>query len=222
MTEGKFATELVEIEKLLKSVSILEERNKYPSKDFDPATYRKLDYIQNWKLQIASTIYDFLLADNSIFSFKVNFRDDKLSFSFFECPYICQSYAEFLDEHNLSEELEDRAFYDYYEVYLEQCQIKDNPTMIRYDLDADSYFEGLHPVSHMHIGFRNEVRIGINARLTPLTFVHFVLRQSYPVIWKTLLQDANWHKVYANSKQSLTIVPVKNWKIFDKAELHLI
>lgn len=219
--KGKFKTELNEIEKVLKKIHLFEERNYYPSKDFDPAEYRNKTYKENWSTLISCNIYDFILSDNSILHFKIFNESAKVSYNFFECPYRCSTYEEFLRESEIHEEEEGRTFHDYYETYLNSCQLKESFTMIRYDYDVNSYLNGVHPASHIHIGFNNQVRIGIDKILSPLNFFSFILRQNYPSYWKLLIETDDWVNRYKSFKKSCNIIEDTYWKKLDKLEFYL-
>lgn len=222
LTLSKFQVELNEMEKFLRRIKFLEERNFYPREDFDPSVYRSKNYIDNWKSLIAENIYTFYLHDNSILHFKVRDSGKKVNFTFYECPYHCITYNEYLIENDLEEEYEEKIFIDYYEVYLHQCKLKENPVMIRYDLDTDSYYEGLHPVSHIHIGNKNQIRLGIQKVLSPKSFLHFILRQHYSPQWKSLIANKDgWHKAYLDEKSTLANVTIKFWNKLDTTEFHL-
>lgn len=218
---AKFETELNEIEKLFKKLKYLEERISIPNTDFDPAEYRKTTYIQNWKKILSNNIYNFLLCDNSILKFKL--APKKASYLFYECPYNCLSYNDFLAEHGLKEDDEGyKTFYNEYEIYLDQCQTKTNPITIRYDLDFDSYNHGLHPVSHLHIGNHNQIRIGINKIMHPKTFTNFILRQHYTPLWNSILSEENpWRENFLKDKARLIKIDKEFWGVFDESEFYL-
>lgn len=228
---GKFEAELNDIEKLLRKLDFFEERNYYPSEDFDPATYRAKNYIENWRSLISDNIYNFILSDNSIIKFKLNANLSQISYVFFECPYACLTYNDYLEEFNLndlSSDLEDESYYndklfeDYYNEYLLQCPLKENPMMIRYDYDSNSYFEGVHPVSHIHIGHKNDIRIGLKKILSPKSFVSFILRQHYPAFWRIIISGSNsWISYFITEKATLSDIHTKYWNMLDTSEFHL-
>jgi hypothetical protein len=223
LSKGRFETEINEIEKLLKKIDFFEERNYYPNSDFDPALYRSKTYVENWKSLISDNIFCFILSDNSVFNFKYIEETNKLSFSYFECPFKCLTYKEYLVENDLEDDYEEKILLDYYEVYLHQCKLKENPIMIRYDLDFDSYYSGLHPVSHLHIGHKNQIRIGLKKILYPKTFVSIVLRQNYPPLWKSIITSENdWKTYFINEKFALTDVDDQYWQVLDNSEFHLL
>ncbi|WGH74941.1 DUF2290 domain-containing protein [Tenacibaculum tangerinum] len=220
--QGKFEAELNDIEKLFRKIDFFEERNFYPNDDFDPSIYRKKSYIDNWKSLIADNIYSFMLTDNSILNFKLNADKRHISFTFYECPFECLSYKEYLVDNDIEITYENKTFIDYYEVYLHQCERKENPLMVRYDFDEKSYYQGLHPVSHLHIGHKNQVRIGLNKILTPKAFTSIILRQNYPAYWKTILKSKNdWKNSFIQEKLRLVDINQDNWQTLDSSEFHL-
>ncbi len=219
---GKFEAELNYIEKTLKKLDFFEERNYYPNEDFDPATYRSKSYFNIWNSLIAENIYNFIFSDSSILHFKINAEKTKLNFTFYECPYISQTYKEYIEANELDDEIDDKVFLDYYENYLNQCPLKEDPLMIRYDYDPLSYFEGLHPISHIHIGLKNHIRIGIPKVIGPKVFFNFVIRQNYPAFWKRMIKDEEWKKIYLNEKKSLIIIEKQYWQELDYNEFHFV
>ncbi|UJH92077.1 DUF2290 domain-containing protein [Antarcticibacterium sp. 1MA-6-2] len=220
--KGKFEAELNDIEKLLRNIDFFEERNFYPSNDFDPSVYRKKNYLENWKSLISDNIYSFMLTDNSILNFKLDIDNRKISYTYYECPFKSLSYKEYLIDNDIDFEEDSKIFIDYYEVYLHQCEQKENPLMIRYDYDENSYFEGVHPASHLHVGHKNQVRLGLNKILTPKSFTSIILRQNYPAYWKTLIISKNtWREAFLKEKSALLDISSSHWKKLDKSEFHL-
>lgn len=221
--KGKFESEINEIEKLLQKLDLLEERNFYPNNDSDLSLYRNKNILDNWKSLIADNKYIFMLSDSSLLNFKFDENYKKISFTFFECPYNCPTYKEYLIENNLEEGFEDKIMYDYYESYILQCSQKEHPTIIRYDFDIDSYFEGLHPVSHMHIGFNNQIRLGVKKILYPKSFISFILRQNYPTHWKSIIvsRKNKWKTYFLKEKSTLRDVENVNWQVLDYTEFYL-
>lgn len=222
---GKFKSELNFIEEFLRSTDLLYERNHLPNDELDVSVYRKYSYKENWENLIKDNIYNFYLTDNSIFVFKLDSSKKKISFSFYECPYDCSTYKEFLNENGIKNE-HDKSFYELYEDYLNnECELKENPVTFRYDLDFDSYLSGLHPVSHLHVGFKNNIRIGIDKMLNVLSFVSFVFRQHYPTQWKLLIDNRVPQNVYLNrylkEKSNLTVIDNRYWNDLDKSEMYL-
>jgi hypothetical protein len=217
LAKGKFSAEINQIEKLLKSNSLLGDWNKFPNLDIDAALFRSRSYLENWRALIAQNSYNFLLIDNSIFSFKFNKEDVKVSYIFYECPYNCISFEEYLTENSITDGSGNDYDELYYETYLEQCPQKEHPVMVRYDLDLNSYYSGLHPASHIHIGNSN-IRIGTRKILSPGFFVKFILRQNYPAIWKGLISNVSWCRDYKEEKGKLKDIKPKYWNYLDYAE----
>lgn len=222
---GKFKSELNFIEEFLKSNALLDERNYLPNDELDVSLYRKYSYKENWENLIKDNIYNFYLTDNSIFVFKLNSSKKKISFSYYECPYNCMTYKEFLHDNGVKNEY-DKSFKSLYEEYLlNECDLKEDPVTFRYDLDFDSYFSGLHPVSHLHIGFKNNIRIGIDKIFNASSFFSFVFRQHYPTYWKLLIENidskSEYLKRYLNEKEKLIAVEKKYWGDFDDSEMYI-
>jgi hypothetical protein len=76
--------------------------------------------------------------------------------------------------------------------------VSESPVMIRYDYAPDDYNEGLHPASHLHIGFESEIRIGCKCIMLPQTFILKIVRQCYPNEWYALLNVENLFNAYKN------------------------
>lgn len=222
---GKFRSELNSIEAFLNSNELLDERNHLPNDELDVSLYRKYTYKENWENLVKDNVYDFYLTDNSIFVFKLNPSSKKISFSYYECPYNCMTYKEFLNDNGVKDEY-DKSFKDLYEDYLlSDCDLKENPVTFRYDLDFDSYYSGLHPVSHLHVGFKNNIRIGIDKIFNAFSFFSFVLRQHYPARWKFLIDNKVPGNLYLNGylkeKGKLIVIDKKYWNNLDESEMFL-
>ena len=102
-------------------------------------------------------------------------------------PFVCISFNDFIIEHDLMDEEDQYILYPDYEQYLSECSFKEFPLSIRYDYAENSYNEGLHPVSHLHIGEGNNSRIGLIHKLDPESFVYLIIRQVYPEYWNEIL-----------------------------------
>jgi hypothetical protein len=218
-SNGKFMASLNEVEKILKEIELLEERNRYPQKIESPAaTFGNLSYKEMWELIIGNSAYNFQLKDSSIIQF--NFEDH--SFSYYGCPFSCLTYSDFIKEIELDIHEVGDSFYPDYEIYLNQCPIIEVPCMLRYDYDPENYNEGLHPSSHLHIGHQNEIRIGLNKILEPVSFIFLLLRQVYPFFWKLIIEKANYEKKLGSYINKLIdIIPghinsKDNWEFYLK------
>jgi hypothetical protein len=193
MNKGKFITQVNFAWKILTRFEMSESRNHFPKFPENPAeTFRDKRDDEIWAICYQNNYFDFQLYDNSLMHFRAeSFRPLQLSYTYYECFYVCYSYEEFLMESNLTfREVQDELKADY-EEYLTTCDLKNAVTPIRYDFDCNQYREGIHPASHMHFGPMNQIRIGARKILNPISFVLFIIRQIYPLRWQEFLQ---WNK----------------------------
>ncbi|MFQ5978924.1 MAG: DUF2290 domain-containing protein [Candidatus Heimdallarchaeota archaeon] len=182
ISPGMFNSQINEIKAILKAISLFKEQNFHPS---DPShhlqTIRRLDYPKLWEFFFKNAMYNYLLEDNSIVIF-IN-EDNTLSYSYYECPVI-------------EEPMNGRGFSDY------------NPPVapVRYDYDPQNYGQA-HPASHLHVGFKNNIRVGSDRILTPISFVLFIIRQYYPEEWLLLLENPRNNIWCRNIRRDDLLVP---------------
>ena len=215
---GKFYAQLNELSNLLRSINLLEEYNTYPEQiDLSLSEVRKCNYHDLWKIYFTNNYYHFRLIDDSLFYFNpANF-----SFSFIDNPLDCISFNDFIMEHDLTSEEDQYILYPDYEQYLSECSFKEFPLPIRYDYDENSYNEGLHPVSHLHIGEGNNARIGLIHKLDPESFVYFIIRQIYPEYWKEILNKDGCLKRINTNKNKLVVIDNNHYNSRDQLEMYL-
>jgi hypothetical protein len=94
-------------------------------------------------------------------------------------------------------------------------------TPIRYDYKATDYTEGLHPASHVHFGFANEIRIGTRRIMNPISFVLLLIRQRYPDHWKQVLAVKAHQVLCSNVRDTIDEVNEAYWKELDLLEVAL-
>jgi len=217
---GKIGVQFNKIEKILKEVRLFSERNYFPSViENNLSEIRKLNYVGIWKYYISNSHFNFQLVDNSLFSFKLDLS--KPSFSFLGCPYDCLTYKDFLRENDFSFEEVGESFCSDYENYLDSCHLLVFPNTIRYDYDLTSYNEGIHPISHLHIGYNNQIRIGIKFKLDPFAFFCFILRQIYPNEWAMIISNPKFENDIEIYKERINQIEAIFYKRKDKYELYL-
>jgi len=216
---GKFYSQLNYLSDLLKKIGLLEECNLYPENILlSLSEIRRLTYNQLWKSYFSNNNYHFNLKDSSLFLF--NF--DNSSFIFISNPKDSISFGDFLVEQGFDEyETDKYILYPNYEQYLSECDLKEFPLLIRYDYDDDSYNQGMHPVSHLHIGFGNNTRIGLINEMNVEAFVYFVIRQLYPSYWQLILTDKKLLKRIKTNKNNLIEIEDAFYNDKDKLELYL-
>ena len=196
MNKGQFEAQVNEIERLLKSHSLLQERNRFPDYgDCGVSLFNQKSYREVWEISFKEQWYDFMLVDHSLIQFKADFTQPCFNYAYYESPHRVPTYTDYLvlECGFAPEELSDigDSFRTDYEVSLATSGLKEVFTPIRYDYDPERYVEGRHPASHIHVGSSNNLRIGARMLLKPMSFVLFVFRQCYPNIWMDLLESEN-------------------------------
>ena len=231
---GKFLSQLELIELLLKKLGLFGSREKFPNKNTQAADFRGLNYIDVYRKYINDIAYDFLLVDQSILCFNYkgkDIHDGGLSYSYIESPVSLLSYEAFVtrefdldpsnDRYEVDLEEIGDGYYSEYEIYLETLPVKTGVCPIRFDCDASSYREGVHPACHVHIGFENDLRIGTRNVLTPLSFFLFIVRQHYPRAWEKIRDFDDFGTFRKEVRLEIAQVHNNYWKSRDTDELYL-
>ena len=220
---GWFRASVNRVAGLCTSLNLAIWHNPLPRYPTDMASNaRKLRYSQEWDMYQSGSLFDILLADGALLQFKEQPNDKSvLSYSYLECPYVAKSYSEFVMEiFGVADP--DFKFWEEYESYVVQCEIRDSVTPVRYDYSPSLYREGIHPASHLHMGHRTEVRLSCKRVLRPLSFFLFILRQYYPVVWENGIlchRDAN--SLVRQVRDDIDAVHVKMFKSKDLWEQYL-
>lgn len=225
MNQGTFFAQLNEIERLLKSVKLLEERVHNPKYPDSPASFfRKLSYFEVWSTCFRERFFDFHLSDDSLLHFRADsFEPLSISYVYLECPlsptrpfedYLRDEYAADEDEIYIQSK---RDFSDYFETGIPKAHV----TPVRYDFSPTLYDEGRHPASHLHIGHHNDMRVGTKKVLRPLSFFCLILRQMYPVTWSEFCEMNGCDNVAKNVRENLDDVDAAYWNPRDEWEMSL-
>lgn len=224
MNRGLFGAQVNICWDIINSLELEYDRVWIPLyKNYGSSDFIGLTYLESWEKCLRNQLYDFQLTDNSLIQFRVDsFSPLKVSYSYYECPYQCLTYAEFVaSEMNLDINIVRDGLSKEYGDYLNECEIKDTVTPFRYDFDPDSYGEGRHPASHIHFGHGSNIRISTRKVLKPLSFLLLVIRQVYPVYWMVLLEDSNFPVWCSNIRVNLTDVHSAYWNPKDQFEVTL-
>jgi hypothetical protein len=189
MNRGVFAAQLNTAWKTVRKLELDGERVWSPQYSLSTASmFRGKSYFDTWQTCFKEQLYDFQLVDNSLLQFRVeSFEPLKQSYVYYECPYRCLSYGDFLTETGFNIDDARDELKAEYEDYLTTCDTKETVTPLRYDHSPELYTEGLHPASHVHFGHSNQIRVGTKCVLVPLSFLLFVIRQCYPTAWQQLI-----------------------------------
>lgn len=190
MKKSLYHAQLNECSTFLKNIGILKEYNRNQANPKNPgAIFRNLDYEEHWKIVFQNHFYTFIFEDNSMICFenKILNVEDYVCFSYLECPYYSLTYQNYLSDLDFCYEEVGDAFLQEYEQYLYEQGAKEHVTPIRYEYRPDQHNPGIHPASHLHIGYKNDLRLGCGVLFTPVMFVLFILRQLYPALWQGLI-----------------------------------
>lgn len=214
MNEAVLKASINDCKKLLNKLEILAEYNttrpqiltinKF-SEEFIKISQKK-DYLVIYNTAIKNRDYDFLLEDDSFIQISCSLDGsnnlETIRYAYYENPRKVKSYEEFLREHFSEDFLEEEflggepLFLRDYEQYKMEALLKETVTPIRYDYDLENFVPIVHPVSHIHIGHNNDVRIPINKILTPLKFIIFILRNVYRKRWLDIVDKDKDLKAY--------------------------
>lgn len=207
-----------ESKQLLKNADIRFSENNAKYRDFSMSKYSREfieasqtdDYNKIYQTARKNFDFDILLDDQSIFqfSYKENIEEQivKIRYAYYEPPIDVISYSEFLENLGLDIKICGDIFTEEYEQYKSESKLKMSVTPIRYDYDMELFKELEHPVSHIHIGHQNEIRLPVSVIMSPKAFVAFVIRQVYRGKWVSCISNEFFYEIYKNCKNACTIL----------------
>ena len=197
------------------------ERNRFAR--CQPAVApRALDYEAEWAATYRARAFDFLLNDSSLFQFSRGDEDQAyLRYAYLQCPFGGGSYEEFLAERGLRYEAVGDGMVADFEAVTSAAAPRRSPIYLRYDYDPSLYRRGVHPASHIHVGYGTEIRVNSTRILTPRSFLLFVIRQAYPAVWSRLLLARGAKALEGPARMGLHLVPTEFDELEDRAELRL-
>ncbi len=182
---------------------------------------REMTYLDRWKESIAKKWYHVLLEDHSLLTFSST--SNSASYAYLQCPLDVPSFREFSLNLGLPFDSVNRAALENeYQMVMDTASRKENVTPIRYDYDENGYQRGVHPVSHVHIGLDNDIRLAFARRLTPESFALFVMRQMYPDCWARILERQEAARLPNVVRFDCLSLVEPNWHEQDQLELHLV
>ena len=228
MNPGQYATCLDEVWRILKEVNLERSRNSYPQHPEHPrSNFKGASYLRIYQVCVENGYYHFQLINNSLLEFRIDsFQPLVASYIFYECPYQIVPFDEFLTRIIFDpSDLEDLGVL--YEMYEEEYlstisrDLKKIVCPIRYDYNESFYTPGVHPVSHMHIGINNDIRISLRRVMTPITFTLFIIRQCFPDKWKLIHNSQQIEGWCRHVRENLEAVNEDYWHPQDERELYL-
>ncbi|MCW1940889.1 DUF2290 domain-containing protein [Bacillus anthracis] len=184
------------------------------------------DYDKIHKTALENADYDILISDYSFFQFSLD-AAGVIRYAYYQSARKVPTYDEFLKANDLSKDESyaegERLFSAEYDQLVSEAKLNNSVTPVRYDYNEEQYDGILHPISHLHVGHENEIRIPLNMVLTPQAFIAFILRHIYYEKWKTAVQNdpefLNEYLVFKNS--CLAISDSEKFNIDEKKDLHL-
>jgi hypothetical protein len=184
ISEGKFRADLARAFVLLEQLNLAVYRNYWPTVDQSTTDLLRssASYLELYNRYLTFQAHDYLLDDGSFFFFRRNLLDSTLlSYGYFESPYGGSSYTKFITEFGGPD-----GSWEEYEEYCAQRPRRHHVLPLRYDWSPSLYREGAHPASHLHMGYESDLRLAVDALLTPLQFVLLVIRQFYVKVWESV------------------------------------
>lgn len=222
MNNALFGPQLNEIENLLISFSLLEERWWNPdTSKLIPAIFRTMNYRDVWEKHYEDKLYHFLLVDKSmlLYRYSENAGSVQINYSFLECPLNVPTYIEFLNSQGFTYEDVGHEFFPDYQLEVDSAQYKISSIPIRYDYDPIAYREGLHPVSHIHFGHSTSIRIATERILQPISFTYFIIRQYYKEKWEDFINHSDAPTKCRKIREHLDPINAKFFNIKDNWEM---
>lgn len=228
MNEGKYTIYLNEAKKLLKEFQL--SKQTYDKKGRFSQSYYSVCLADNlaeiYTVSIKNFDYDVLLFDDSIIQFSYNKTESSypvLRYAYYQNPFNVPAYKEYLQA-SLGVMIPDffsRVLEEEYEQLVAEAPLNLNALTVRYDFSTREYTEGVHPVSHLHIGISNSIRIPTNLYLTPTVFVVFILKQFYYNTWIELFKYQKARDFFCSCKNVCDQLEKNYFSEIDKGELFL-
>ena len=209
---------------LLRKLRLGEERRAVPCyREIDGSGFRHKGYREKWQICYEKRLFDFQLIDGALVQFRMLGSSSKFSvtYVYYDCPYDILTYKGFLEKEGIDYRVAGGLLREEYEEYILSCDLKKGVIPIRYDFDVESYEEGIHPTSHVHIGEGNNLRLGAEKVWKPISFILFIIRQCYPKEWMILVDMAEAVMYVKNVRESLEKAPFMLESEIDKMEVIL-
>jgi hypothetical protein len=207
---------IARLTELLEWIGLGRDRNEQPHYPDDlAATVRDLTYPEEFAHYSSKRLFDILLIDGGIFQFaeeRYAFYQqpaDVLSFEAFAHAQLEILGVDFEHLRNDTETLRDLFSTDY-DLEIDTARMRTSFTPIRYDHQPSQYRPCVHPAAHVHIGTNNNIRLALARRMTPLAFGMFVLRQSYPESWNSVLAKMKHADVTRALREDLEMIELQN------------
>jgi hypothetical protein len=183
--QGKFSADVARGFELLTQLGVGSYRNFRPNTERSTTDFLRSSesYVELYQRYLSCQAFDILLDDGSMMFFRRNLLDKTLlSYGYLEFPYVGVSYNAFVAD--MGGDVGEVDLWEEYEDYRSQLPLRPHVIPIRYDWSPALYREGAHPASHLHLGHDTDVRLAVDALLTPVQFILFVVRHFYVDVWE--------------------------------------
>lgn len=187
MNNAKLLSSIEDAYQYLTTLELASDKT-YKAKNLLPSKYSKRyyntfhegDYTKTFIIASEENDYDIILNDGSFFQFTAR-NDTDIHYSFFPRIERTLTYDEYFGKYANDDNVEsiDRE----YEYYLSTDREKTYPCPIRFDVAKSEYKEGTHAYAHLHIGIDTNIRIPFDKVIKPLSFVDFVVKNTYKQEW---------------------------------------
>lgn len=235
MNTNSILVSLSEVKELLVQAGLYKQENTSRPRSISnsklSSNFLSVMYSNNYdtvyKTAMRNSDYDFTLIDDSFLQFSVVSHKDgleygKIRYAYFPNPRIHQTYNEFLLDIETTYEEAGDIFSEEYEQYIAEAKLKDAVTPIRYDYDYDAYKKDpLHPISHLHIGVEEDVRLPISRILTPQAFILIVIRNMYLDYWKQAQSNTIIMDIVNHTKQQCPNLGLDKFTEFEKLQSYI-
>lgn len=234
---GAFWTSVEKSRILLNNLNFLQDisnkRGSYSSSFFQNKDTD--DYIKLFDSNLINSDFELLLKDNSHFQFKHDVNG--LSMSYFPRPNEFLDYEEYIYE-LFKDEISDLPIQEAksflqdvlngdnqgeYEQYLLELENVKNIVPLRVDYDPNNYNKLFHPMCHLHVGLKNDIRIAMDKVATPYLFSLLVLKNYFPKLF--FVKASNGDRIVNPniSFENKTLSPVIQSPYFDDEDrlIHL-
>lgn len=185
---------------------------------------RRGSYLHAYQEAVAQFAYDLLLVDDSFFQFSYSTDSDgavTLRYAFLQQPFDFPTYEGFLQEYGFEPSEVGDAFLGEFEQALTEADLNTGAVSLRYDYCESTYRPGCHSVSHLHVGWNNEIRVPVHCYATPVAFVLFALRHVYPRIWAGLLDQTDFAETVRQAKRLCPELESEHLTELDSTQLYL-
>lgn len=234
MTLNSLLVALNEVKAILKDAELLKYENTTRPKEILDSKFSSEflsimyseDYDCIFKTAMKNNDFDFVLCDDSFLQFSAKkgengLSDGKIRYAYFPNPRSYHTYIQFLSENELLYEEAGESFFEEYEQYISEAKLKEFVTPIRYDYDYLAYDELNHPISHLHIGREENIRIPISKVLNPQSFTLLVIKNMYYEYWKKAIVNTQFRNVCETAKNSCFELSDALFTIVEKKQLYL-